>query len=83
MAAKVTPEADGWSMFIPGLPIAADGATFDEAIIEMIDALREYAEDWQDHLFDSSNHRDNCSLVQLISHSDDAHLRDWLVGITQ
>ncbi|MEV6152435.1 hypothetical protein AB0L53_19020 [Nonomuraea sp. NPDC052129] len=28
--AEVVPEADGWSIFIPGLPVAADGATFDQ-----------------------------------------------------
>lgn len=78
--AQVVPEADGWSVFIPGLPIAADGPTFDEALDEMVQALREYAEDWQDRLLDAPNHRDNWGLVQLISLSDDAQLRDWLAG---
>ncbi|MGH3164885.1 MAG: prevent-host-death protein, partial [Trebonia sp.] len=49
--ARVVAEAGGWSAFIPGLPIAADGATFDEAITEMIDALREYADDWEERLY--------------------------------
>ncbi|MFY1632826.1 type II toxin-antitoxin system HicB family antitoxin [Solwaraspora sp. WMMB335] len=48
--AQVVAEAGEWSVFIPGLPIAGDGETFDEAITEMIVALREYAEDWQEHL---------------------------------
>lgn len=78
--AQVVPEAGGWSVFIPGLPVAADGASFDEAIDEMIDALREYAEDWQERLLDAPNHRDSWGLVQLISFSDDEQLRDWLVG---
>lgn len=78
--AQVVPEAGGWSVFIPGLPVAADGASFDEAIAEMVDALREYAEDWQQRLLDAPNHRDNWGLVQLISFSDDEQLRDWLVG---
>ncbi len=78
--AQVVPEADGWSVFIPGLPVAADGATFDEAITEMIGALREYADDWQERLLDAPNHRENWSLVQLISLSDDDQLTDWLVG---
>jgi predicted RNase H-like HicB family nuclease len=78
--AQVVQEAGGWSVFIPGLPVAADGATFDEAIDEMIDALREYAEDWQDHLLHAVNHRDNWGLVQLISLSDDDQLREWLAG---
>jgi hypothetical protein len=78
--AQVVPEAGGWSVFIPGLPIAADGATFDKAVVEMIDALRDYADDWQERLLDAPNHRNNWALVQLISLSTDDQLRDWLVG---
>jgi hypothetical protein len=68
------------SVFLPGLPVAADGATFDDAIAELIQALREYADDWQERLLDAPNHRENWSLIQLISLSDDAQLTDWLVG---
>lgn len=78
--AHVVAESDGWSVYIPGLPVAADGETFDEAITEMIASLREYAEDWQDRLLDTPNHRDNWGLVQLIGLSDDTQLREWLVG---
>lgn len=78
--AQVVAEAGGWSVFIPGLPVAADGATFEEAIDEMVTALREYADDWQERLLDTPNHRDNWGLVQLISLSDDNQLREWLVG---
>jgi predicted RNase H-like HicB family nuclease len=78
--AQVVPEVGGWSVFIPGLPVAADGASFDEAITEMIDALREYADDWQQRLLNAPNHRDSWGLVQLISFSDDDQLREWLVG---
>ncbi len=78
--AQVVQEGNGWSVFIPGLPIAADAGSFDEVIGEMIQALREYSEDWQDHLLNSPNHRDNWGLVQLISLSDDDQLRAWLVG---
>lgn len=78
--AQVVQEGNGWSVFIPGLPVAADAASFDEAIAEMIQALREYSEDWQDHLLNSPNHRENWGLVQLIDLSDDDQLREWLVG---
>ncbi|MGH3636555.1 MAG: prevent-host-death protein [Mycobacterium sp.] len=81
--AQVVQEADGWSVFIPGLPIAADGATFEEAIIDMVDALREYAEDWQDHLLHAPNHRGNWGFVQLISLSSDEQLSEWLAGSAQ
>jgi predicted RNase H-like HicB family nuclease len=78
--AEVVAEAGGWSVFIPGLPVAADGATFDEAITEMVDALREYADDWQDHLYNVPNHAGNWGLVHLIELSDDDQLQQWLTG---
>lgn len=78
--AQVVAEGGGWSVFIPGLPVAADGPTLDEAIEEMVDALREYAEDWQERLSATPNHREHWGLVQLISLSSDDQLRDWLVG---
>lgn len=80
LRAQVVPEAGGWSVFIPGLPVAVDGPTFDEAITEMVDALREYADDWQERLLDAPNHRENWGVVQLVSLSDDEQLREWLVG---
>ena len=78
--AEVVQEAGGWSVFIPGLPVAADGGTFEEAIAEMVAALREYAEDWHDHLLHAPNHRENWGLVQMISLSSDDQLRKWLTG---
>ncbi|NEW30404.1 prevent-host-death protein [Nocardia cyriacigeorgica] len=78
--AKVVNEDDAWWAFIDGTPIAADGATFDEAILELIDALREYAEDWQGGLRTASDHTENWGLVQLVELSTDEQLRDWLVG---
>ncbi|MGD0557494.1 MAG: prevent-host-death protein [Streptosporangiaceae bacterium] len=78
--AQVVQEAGGWSVFIPGLPVAADGETFEEAIAEMAAALREYAEDWQDHLLHAPNHRENWGLVQMICLSSDEQLRKWLTG---
>jgi predicted RNase H-like HicB family nuclease len=51
--AQVVAEGGGWSVFIPGLPVAADGDSFAGAVDDMIDALREYAEDWQERLLDA------------------------------
>lgn len=76
--AEVVAEGDGWSVLLPGLPIAADGETFEEALDEMVVALREYAEDWADHLRHAPNHEQNWSLVQIIDLSSDEQLRDWL-----
>lgn len=84
IAASVTvvAEAGSWWVFINGLPISADGATLEEALDEMVAALREYAEDWQDHLSTAPNHADNWGLVQLVGLSSDAQLREWLGGVT-
>lgn len=78
--AQVVAEGGGWSVFIPDLPVAADGASFHEAVTEMVLALREYADDWQDHLFSVPNHEDNWGLVQLVALSSDDQLREWLTG---
>lgn len=79
-SAQAVAEAGGWPVFVPGLPVAADGATVDEAVTEMIAALREYADDWRERLSEAPNHRDDRALVQLIgAHSDD-QLREWLAG---
>jgi len=76
--AEVVAEGGGWSILLPGLPIAADGETFEEALDEMIATLREYAGDWADHLRHASNHEQNWGLVQIIDLSSDEELRDWL-----
>jgi hypothetical protein len=76
--AEVVAEADGWSVFIPGSSVAADGATLAEAVGEMVDALREYAADWVDRLSTAPNHADNWGLVQLVVLSSDDELVEWL-----
>ena len=76
----VVSEEGGWSAFVPGLPVAADGASFDEAIDELVLALREYAQDWNDRLQHAPNHRENWGIVQLVGLSTDEQLRDWLRG---
>src|ERR1700758_5516785 len=43
---QVVAEAGGWSAFIPGLPVAASAADYDGMIADVVDSLREYAEDW-------------------------------------
>lgn len=73
-------ESGGWAAFVPGLPISASGATIDEAVDDLVEAVREYAEVWIDHLRLASNHRENWDFVQIVDLSDDDQLRAWLVG---
>lgn len=80
--ARVVAEADGWSAFIPGVPVAGAGVTFDAAVADMADALREYAEDWP-RLQHAPNHRERWGLVQLVALSDDDQLRQWITGAVQ
>ena len=78
--AVVVADGDGWSAFLPGLPFfTAYGADYDEVIDDLIVALREYAEDWNDHLHDAPNHRDHWVVVALAGLSTDEQLRGWLL----
>jgi hypothetical protein len=78
--AVVVAEGGGWAAFIPGLPVHGDADTFDDAIDDLIVALREYAEDWNERLHAAPNHAQHRSLVELVELSDDEQLRDWLLG---
>ena len=77
--AVVVAEGGGWAAFLPGLPIAGEGADLDGAIEDMIDALREYAADWNERLLDAPNHWDNWALVTLTELSTDEQLKGWLL----
>lgn len=77
---EVIAEADGWSIFIPGTPIAADGSTLAEATGDMVDALREYATDWSERLHAAPNHADNWWIPQLVDLSSDDELSEWLTA---
>lgn len=78
--ARAVAEGDGWSIYLPGIPVAADGATVEEAVEEMIDALRDYAEAWVERLRLAPNHADNWGLVQIVTLASDDQLRDWLLA---
>jgi len=78
----VVAEADGWSAFVPGIPVTGAGGTYDDAVADVADALREYAQDWV-RLQHAPNHRDNWGLVQLVNLSDDDQLRLWITGAAQ
>ena len=73
-------DGDRWSIFLPGVPVAADGATIEEAVGEMVDALRDYAQAWTERLRLASNHEDNWGLVQIVSLASDDQLRNWLMA---
>jgi hypothetical protein len=78
--AVLVAEEDQFSIYLEHQPIAANGATLDDAIDEMVAALRTYAVAWHEVLGSSLNHRDNWGLVQLIDLSGDDQLRTWLTS---
>ena len=63
-----------------GQPFAAEATELGEALEDFVDALRDYAEDWEDHLYAAPNHRENWALVQLVDLSTDEQLTTWLTG---
>lgn len=77
---QVVNEDGVWAVFMPGHPFAAEATDLDEALADFVDALRDYAEDWEDHLHAAPNHRKNWALVQLIDLSTDEQLTAWLTG---
>ncbi|GAB3047039.1 hypothetical protein GCM10027053_01030 [Intrasporangium mesophilum] len=79
--AQAMPDGDGWSIVLPGVPVAADAATIEEAVDEMIDALRGYAEAWTERLRLAPNHEDNWGLVQIVTLASDEQLRNWLLAV--
>ncbi len=73
-------EAGGWTILLPGTPVASDGGTLDGAADDFVAALREYVDDWNEHLRFARNHSGNWALVQFVALSSDGELLDWLHG---
>ena len=78
--AVVAAEGGGWAAFLPGLPLSGEGDDLDGALEDLIEALREYAVDWNERLLNAPNHRGNWAIVNLIELSDDAELKAWLLN---
>ncbi|MEX2279996.1 MAG: prevent-host-death protein [Acidimicrobiia bacterium] len=80
---QVYAENDGWTLILPGVPVAADAGKFNDAVDDFIDAVREYADDWiaDARLRQSPSHRENAPLVHFVHSSTDEDLRDWVAGV--
>lgn len=79
-APVVLPEDDGWSIFLDGYPVAADGVDLDEAIDDFVVALTDYVEAWVSRLHTVSNHQDAAPLALLVESSSADELREWARG---
>ncbi|WP_067884241.1 hypothetical protein [Nocardia vaccinii] len=80
---QVVRENGNWVAYLPGLPLAVEEPDLDTAITALIEAMREYAADWQDHLHSALNHRGNTDFVQFVELSTDEQLREWLTAAEQ
>lgn len=65
-------------MFLEDRPFVSEGKTLKAAIADLIESLREYAEDWVERHQYAPNHADAWGLVQLVHLSTDEQLADWL-----
>lgn len=80
---QVVLENGSWVAFLPGLPLAVEESDLVTAVDALIEAAREYASDWQDHLHAALNHRDNVDFVQFVELSTDDQLREWMTAAEQ
>lgn len=78
--ATVVAEGGGWSAVLPGLPVHGDGPTFEDAVNDLLEALREYADDWNARLLDAPIHREHWAVVELTQLASDDQLRAWLLA---
>jgi hypothetical protein len=81
-APVVVAEDDGWSIFLDGYPVAADGSDLDEAIDDFLVAVTDYANAWVDRLHTVPNHQHAAALVHLVAASTDDQLREWVGSST-
>jgi hypothetical protein len=79
-APEVLAEDDGWTVLLPGHPVAADGMTLDDALRDFVVGLRDYADAWNERLHRAQNHQHAAALVHHIVVSDDDELLAWTRG---
>lgn len=76
------PDDGGWTLILPGTPIAAEAEQFSDAVDDFISALREYSTDWLSdaELQRAPNHFHNVALVIAVAGSSDDQLRSWVAA---
>lgn len=77
--AVVVAEGGGWAAMLPGVPVHGDAGSFEAAVDDLVEGLRQYAEDWE-RLRSAPNHAQHRTLVRIVELSSDEELRRWLLG---
>lgn len=77
---QVVNENGYWAAMLPGTLLAGEGETLDEAVDDLISAMRDCAQDWTKRLHFAPNHTGQWLLVQLIEVGGDEQLRHWLLA---
>jgi len=75
---QVVNEDGAWAVLMPAQPFGAEATELVEALEDFVDALRDYAEDWEDQLFAAPNRQESWAMVQLVDLSTDDQLTAWL-----
>lgn len=75
---RTTIDDGAYVVFLEDRPFVSEGDTLEEAIADLIESMREYAEDWVERLQYAPNHADAWGLVQLVNLSTDEQLAGWL-----
>lgn len=79
-APEIVAEDDGWTVVLPGHPVAADGTSLGDALRDFVSALRDYADASDERLHRAPNQRHAAALVQHVCVSDDDDLLAWARG---
>lgn len=78
---EVLVEDEGYAVWLPELDVYGQGATLEEATADLVDAARQYADEWEDGLRHAPNHRPRAGWVRRLQLAgDDATLRQVLFG---
>ncbi|WP_078293119.1 hypothetical protein [Mycobacterium sp. D16R24] len=62
-----------------GLPLAAEGESLSDVFDDLVDEIRDYAEDWVSRLRFAPNHEGNVPIVYLAQTMSDDELHGWLM----
>lgn len=73
------PEEGLYTAGLRGLPLAAEAESLSDVFNELVDEIRDYADDWVNRLRFAPNHEGNVPIVYLAQTMSDDELHGWLM----